>query len=115
MLIVTIAPDSDLTALDRIVEMRRQQPTLFVLPKWQTIPLPAHEGWETRLERLSRDVVDRRLNRIAAPSLGTEQSKATRVIIAGYEVTVPARAAMGQDGAAGDRGRARPRRADQGQ
>ena len=78
LLIVTIAPDSDLGALDRIVEMRRQQPTLFVLPKWQTIPLPAHEGWETRLERLSRDVVDRRLNRIAVPSLGADQSKATR-------------------------------------
>ena len=77
------------TTLDRIVELRWQQPTLFVLPKWQTIPLPGHEGWETRLERLSREVVDRRLKRIAAPSLGAAQSKATQLIIAGYEVTVP--------------------------
>ena len=90
LLIVTIQPDSDLDALAHIVELRWQQPTLFVLPKWQTVPLLGHEGWETRLERLSRDVVDRRLNRIAAAGLGAGQSKATRVFIAGNKVTVPA-------------------------
>ena len=77
LLIVTISPDSDPAALDRILERRQDLPTLFVLPKWQTIPLQAHEGWEMKFGRLSRDVVDRWLGRIADAKHRRGQSKAT--------------------------------------
>ncbi|TIP93330.1 MAG: DUF4350 domain-containing protein, partial [Mesorhizobium sp.] len=48
LLIVTISPESDPEALDRILELRDDRETLFVLPKWQTLPLQQHEGWKMK-------------------------------------------------------------------
>src|ERR1700754_853369 len=43
LLIVTIAPGSDPAALDRIIKLRSGKATLFVLPKWVTLPLQLHD------------------------------------------------------------------------
>ncbi|TIT72025.1 MAG: DUF4350 domain-containing protein, partial [Mesorhizobium sp.] len=58
LLIVTIAPESDPAALQRIIKLRSGKDTLFVLPKWVTFPQPEHEGWETKVERLPNTVVN---------------------------------------------------------
>ncbi|TIV29985.1 MAG: DUF4350 domain-containing protein, partial [Mesorhizobium sp.] len=39
LLVVTIAPGSDPAALDHLIKLRSGKDTLFVLPKWQTMPL----------------------------------------------------------------------------
>jgi hypothetical protein len=90
LLIVTLSLDGDSAALDRILERRQYLPTLFVLPKWQTIPLQGHDGWEMKLDRLPRIELNRLLERIGTPALGTGQSKATSLTIVGDRVSVPA-------------------------
>ncbi|MGT2468752.1 DUF4129 domain-containing protein [Mesorhizobium atlanticum] len=70
LLVVTIAPGSDPAALDRLIKLRSGKDTLFVLPKWQTMPLLGREGWETKIERLPNSVVNDWLGRIAKAKLG---------------------------------------------
>jgi hypothetical protein len=90
LMIVTLSLDGDAAALDRILEHRTYLPTLFVLPKWQTIPLQGHEGWEMKFGRLDRSDLNRWLERVAIPKLGTGASKASRIDIVGQSVSVPA-------------------------
>ncbi|SFO54561.1 hypothetical protein SAMN03159463_02200 [Mesorhizobium sp. NFR06] len=89
LLIVTIAPDSDPAALDRIIKLRSGKDTLFVLPKWQTAPLFGHEGWETKIERLPDAVVNDWLGRIAKARLGEATNTVSQINIAGRMVTAP--------------------------
>ncbi len=48
LLIVTPEPNGSAAELDRLIRTR-QGPTLIVLPKWRTLPLPAHRGWTQAL------------------------------------------------------------------
>jgi hypothetical protein len=89
LLIVTIPANADLAALDRIIKARQDRTTLFVLPKWLTIPLQAHEGWEMSFGRLPTERVDPLLKRIATLSLGSDQIHGDKVVLAGRTVTVP--------------------------
>ncbi|MCV3210062.1 DUF4350 domain-containing protein [Mesorhizobium sp. YC-39] len=89
LLIVTISPDSDPEALGRILELREELATLFVLPKWQTMPLRQHEGWEMKTERLPDSVVNSWLGRIANAKLGNGESTVKQFDVAGQMVNVP--------------------------
>ncbi|RAZ90620.1 DUF4350 domain-containing protein [Mesorhizobium hawassense] len=88
-LVVTIAPDSDPAALDRIIKLRSGKTTLFVLPKWITLPSQEREGWEMRIERLPTTVVNDWLGRIAKAKLGEGKSTAAQVDIDGHKIPVP--------------------------
>ncbi|TIX95405.1 MAG: DUF4350 domain-containing protein [Mesorhizobium sp.] len=89
LLIVTISPDSDPEALDHILELRQDQDTLFVLPKWQTLPLEEHEGWNMKFGRLPDSVVNQWLGRIANAKMGVGQSTVQELDIEGRLVTAP--------------------------
>ncbi|QPC93669.1 DUF4350 domain-containing protein [Mesorhizobium sp. INR15] len=89
LLIVTISPGSDPAALDRILAVRQDLPTLFILPKWLTFPLRGHEGWEMRLERLPATVVNEWLGRIAKAKLGVGESTVKQLDIEGHMVAAP--------------------------
>ncbi|MER8783049.1 DUF4350 domain-containing protein [Mesorhizobium sp. M0601] len=89
LLIVTISPDSDPEALDRILELRDDRETLFVLPKWQTLPLQQHEGWKMKIERLPDTVVNNWLGRIAKAKLGVGRSTVEQLEIRGHLVAAP--------------------------
>ncbi len=89
LLIVTIAPDSDRSALERIVKQRSGRDTLFVLPKWQTLPLQTHEGWEMKVERLPNTVVNDWLGLIAKAKLGEGKSTVQQIDVSGHMVAVP--------------------------
>ncbi|MER8591617.1 DUF4350 domain-containing protein [Mesorhizobium sp. M1182] len=89
LLIVTISPDSDPEALDRILELRDDRETLFVLPKWQTLPLQQHEGWKMKIERLPDTVVNDWLGRIAKAKLGVGRSTVEQLEIRGHLVAAP--------------------------
>ncbi|WP_027168017.1 hypothetical protein [Mesorhizobium sp. WSM3224] len=89
LLVVTIAPGSDPAALDRIIKSRSGKDTLFVLPKWQTMPLLGHEGWETKIERLPNTVVNDWLGRLAKAKLGEAKSTVSQINIAGRIVAAP--------------------------
>ncbi|RWB30564.1 MAG: DUF4350 domain-containing protein [Mesorhizobium sp.] len=89
LLIVTISPDSDPEALDHILELRQDQDTLFVLPKWQTLPLEEHEGWNMKFGRLPDSVVNQWLGRIANAKIGVGQSTVQELDIEGRLVTAP--------------------------
>ncbi|MBZ9847354.1 DUF4350 domain-containing protein [Mesorhizobium sp. CA14] len=89
LLVVTIAPGSDPAALDRLIKLRSGKDTLFVLPKWQTFPLFAHDGWETKIERLPNNVVNDWLGRIAKAKLGEAKSTLSQINIAGRMVPAP--------------------------
>ena len=78
LLIVTIPPEADVAALARIVEARRDRATLFVLPKWLTSPLPAHQGWEMSFGRLPPETVDALLKQIASLGLASARSTPAR-------------------------------------
>ncbi|TGQ53666.1 DUF4350 domain-containing protein [Mesorhizobium sp. M1C.F.Ca.ET.193.01.1.1] len=89
LLIVTIAPESDPAALERIIKLRSGKETLFVLPKWQTMPLLGHDGWETKVERLPSTVVNDRLGRIAKAKLGEGKPTVDRIDVEGRKIAVP--------------------------
>ncbi|MER9598761.1 DUF4350 domain-containing protein [Mesorhizobium sp. M0244] len=89
LLIVTISPDSDPEALDHIVKLRQDQDTLFVLPKWQILPLQEHEGWNMKFGRLPGSVVNEWLGRIADAKIGAGQSTAKQLDIEGRLVNAP--------------------------
>ncbi|ANT51426.1 hypothetical protein [Mesorhizobium amorphae] len=89
LLIVTISPASDPEALTRILDLRKDLSTLFVLPKWQTFPLLEHEGWETKVERLPDTVVNEWLGRITKAKLGVGQSTVEKLDIEGRLVAAP--------------------------
>ncbi|MER9978195.1 DUF4350 domain-containing protein, partial [Mesorhizobium sp. M0085] len=89
LLIVTISPDSDPEALDRILELRDDRETLFVLPKWQTLPLQQHEGWKMKIERLPDTAVNDWLGRIAKAKLGVGRSTVEQLEIRGHLVAAP--------------------------
>lgn len=91
LLIVTISADSDPEALEHIIELRNNadMTTLFVLPKWQTLPLYQHEGWEMKIERLPDTVVNTWLGRIAKAVLGAGPSTVQQLDIEGTMVAVP--------------------------
>jgi hypothetical protein len=89
LLVVTIAPDSDPAALDRLIKLRSGKDTLFVLPKWRTFPLLDHQGWETKVERLPNAVVNDWLGRIAKAKLGEAKNTLPQINIAGRMVTAP--------------------------
>ncbi|RJT37252.1 DUF4350 domain-containing protein [Mesorhizobium waimense] len=89
LLIVTISPESDPEALTRILDLRQDLPTLFVLPKWQTMPLQGHEGWEMKIERLPDMAVNQWLSRIAKAKLGVGQSTVEKLDIEGRLIAAP--------------------------
>ncbi|RWO89931.1 DUF4350 domain-containing protein [Mesorhizobium sp.] len=89
LLIVTISPESDPAALDRILELRQDLNTLFVLPKWQTLPLEEHEGWKMKFGRLPESVVNQWLGRIAKTKIGVGQSKVRQLDVEGRLVAAP--------------------------
>ncbi len=89
LLIVTISPDSDPDALTNIINLRKGLDTLFVLPKWATLPLAGHEGWEMKILRLPDAVVNDWLGRIAKAKLGEGGTAASQLDMAGQTVSVP--------------------------
>lgn len=89
LLIVTIAPDSDPGALDSLIKLRSGKVTLFVLPKWQTLPLPGHQGWEMKIERLPNSVVNEWLGHIAKAKLGEAKNTLAQIDIEGRMVAAP--------------------------
>lgn len=89
LLIVTISPESDPAALDHILELRQDLNTLFVLPKWQTLPLEEHEGWKMKFGRLPDSVVNQWLGRIANAKIGVGQSTVQQLDIEGQLVAAP--------------------------
>lgn len=89
LLIVTIAPDSDPAALERIVKLRSGKDTLFVLPKWITFPQPDHEGWEMKVERLPNAVVNDWLGRLAKAKLGEGKPTVDQIVVEGRKIAVP--------------------------
>lgn len=89
LLIVTIAPGSDAAALERIIKLRSGKHTLFVLPKWFTLPLQGHEGWEMKVERLPGTVVNDWLGRIAKAKLGESNSTVEQLKVEGRMVAAP--------------------------
>lgn len=89
LLIVTISPESDPAALDHILELRQDLNTLFVLPKWQTLPLEEHEGWKMKFGRLPESVVNQWLGRIVKTKIGVGQSKVRQLDVEGRLVAAP--------------------------
>ncbi|QKD04387.1 DUF4350 domain-containing protein [Mesorhizobium loti] len=89
LLIVTIAPGSDPAALERIVKLRSGKDTLFVLPKWFTLPLQGHEGWEMKIERLPGTVINDWLGRITKAKLGEGNSTVEQLDVQGRTVAAP--------------------------
>ncbi|MBN9547446.1 MAG: DUF4350 domain-containing protein [Alphaproteobacteria bacterium] len=89
LLIVTIAPGSDPSALDRLIKLRSGKDTLFVLPKWQTLPLLGHDGWEEKVERLPNAVVNDWLGHIAKAKLGEARNTLAQINIGGRMVAAP--------------------------
>ncbi|SJM30067.1 DUF4350 domain-containing protein [Mesorhizobium delmotii] len=89
LLIVTISPESDPAALDHILELRQDLDTLFVLPKWQTLPLEEHEGWKMKFGRLPDAVVNQWLGRIANAKIGVGHSTVRQLDIEGRLVAAP--------------------------
>lgn len=89
LLIVTIAPGSDPAALDRLIKLRSGKDTLFVLPKWQTMPLLGRDGWETKIERLPNSVVNDWLGRIAKAKLGEGKPAVDLIDVQGRKIAVP--------------------------
>ncbi len=88
LMIVTIAPQSDREALDRILE-GRTQPTLFVMPKWQTTPFTAHDGWDMKIGRLPSPIVDGWLEQVAHMHLGVGASPVRTLDVDGRIVASP--------------------------
>ncbi|TGS15064.1 DUF4350 domain-containing protein [Mesorhizobium sp. M2E.F.Ca.ET.209.01.1.1] len=89
LLVVTIAPGSDPAALDHLIKLRTGKDTLFVLPKWQTVPLLGHDGWETKAERLPNAVVNDWLGRIAKAKLGEGKPAVDMIDVQGRRIAVP--------------------------
>lgn len=89
LLVVTISPDSDPDALANIIKLRKGMDTLFVLPKWATLPLFQHEGWEMKIERLPAVVVNDWLGRIAKAKLGGGEITVKQIDVSGQTVNVP--------------------------
>ncbi|RUW65412.1 DUF4350 domain-containing protein, partial [Mesorhizobium sp. M1E.F.Ca.ET.063.01.1.1] len=89
LLIVTIAPESDPAALQRIIKLRSGKDTLFVLPKWQTMPLLDHQGWETKVDRLPNTVVNDWLGRLAKAKLGEGKVTVDQIDVEGRKIAVP--------------------------
>ncbi|RVD58780.1 DUF4350 domain-containing protein [Mesorhizobium sp. M2D.F.Ca.ET.185.01.1.1] len=89
LLIVTIAAGSDPAALDHIIKLRTGKDTLFVMPKWQTLPLLGHDGWETKVERLPDAVVNDWLGRIAKAKLGEGKPTVDKIDVQGRKIAVP--------------------------
>ena len=58
LMIVTITGDTDPAALKALVARRTYKATLFILPKWQTMPMPGHPGWEMEVGRIPRVAID---------------------------------------------------------
>lgn len=90
LLIVTLPVGGGDAALDRLLEHRQDRTTLFILPKWQTAPLPGHAGWEMSFGRLPSETVDRLLGKLASEKLGHGASTVARIDLWGVEVTAPA-------------------------
>lgn len=74
LLIVTPEPLSDPKALVKLLAGRHGAPTLIVLPKWLTRPLPGHPGWSQKLGMASE--TSSALSMIA-PKLSTDQTPYT--------------------------------------
>lgn len=89
LLIVTISPESDPEALQQILELRQDLNTLFVLPKWLTLPLEEHEGWNMKFGRLPDPVVNQWLGRIANAKIGVGQRAVRQLDIVGRLVAAP--------------------------
>jgi len=89
LLVVTIAPGSDPAALDHLIKLRTGKDTLFVLPKWQTVPLLGRDGWETKVERLPNAVVNDWLGRIAKAKLGEGKPAVDMIDVQGRRIAVP--------------------------
>jgi len=45
LLVVALDPNNRAEDVQRLLELRRDRATLIILPKWVTMPDPAHRGW----------------------------------------------------------------------
>jgi hypothetical protein len=91
LLVVTISPEGNTEALSAILEAREDLPTLFVLPKWQTVPLQEHPGWEMQNGRLAPYHVDPWLARIMkGVRIGTGTAAARNLDVDGRLFVAPA-------------------------
>lgn len=88
--VVTIAPQSDPDALKEILDARSGMTTLFVLPKWRTIPYPGREGWENEIGRLSPSEVDQWLARFAEAKIGRDKVDVQHLQVRGSAFAAPA-------------------------
>lgn len=89
LLIVPLAIDTDPQALATLVRRRQWQTTLFVLPKWRTVSLRGHSGWESKIRRLTPQELDPLIARLANTRIGTTGPAATRTSIGGHAFTIP--------------------------
>ncbi|MDH6234539.1 hypothetical protein M2281_005157 [Mesorhizobium soli] len=88
--VVTIGPQSDPDALKDIFGARSGLTTLFVLPKWRTIPYPGREGWESKVDRLSAGEVDQWLARFTEAKIGRDKVDVQRLQVRGGAFAAPA-------------------------
>lgn len=73
LLIVTLSPATDPEALKKIVGLRKGKATLYVLPKWSTIPASGHGGWVERVG--TNSLAAQELLNVLAPPLRVEESR----------------------------------------
>ncbi|CAM5509197.1 hypothetical protein MAUB1S_08502 [Mycolicibacterium aubagnense] len=88
--VITIGPQSDPDTLKEIIDARRGLTTLFVLPKWRTIPDAAHEGWELHIGRLPASEVDQWLARFVEVKIGRDKAEAGRLRVRDGVFAAPA-------------------------
>lgn len=79
LMVVTPSPEADEDVMAEIVKAREGLPTLFVLPKWRTIPLKTHEGWEMRVARLTGFEISRWLAHVGELKLATAAAPAGNI------------------------------------
>lgn len=89
LMVVTISPDADSEIFAEIVKAREGMPTLFVLPKWQTIPMPNREGWEMKTRQLAANDVQRWLSMIGEYKLATDKASAKELALDGVSIAAP--------------------------
>lgn len=89
LLVVTVPAAAGSGAIERMLVLRQDRATLFILPKWRTVPLPGHAGWEMSTGRVPADTVERLLVQLASQRLAAGPVTVDTVDMAGVVVKVP--------------------------
>jgi hypothetical protein len=95
LLIVTPDVDSDPKAIARLLAMRGDAPTLIVLPKWWTRPLPGQPGWVQRVDMIWPGGATFALAKFA-PGMSIEQTPFKTHLTSAIDVPRLSRAKIGQ-------------------